>query len=79
MNFVEFQVGLMMGATAEEQVSLMIWFPLLPFLPLFVNYTMKVIFVTVTLYSKINSTTRTLVLTSAAQYFSPKWSHVLST
>jgi len=29
MNFVELQVGLMMGATAEEQVSLMIWF-LLP-------------------------------------------------
>jgi len=26
MNFVEFQVGLMMGATAEEQVSLMIWY-----------------------------------------------------
>jgi len=25
MNFMELQVGLMMGATAEEQVSLMIW------------------------------------------------------
>ena len=33
MSFVEFQVGLMMGATAEEQVSLMIWFPLLPLSP----------------------------------------------
>lgn len=41
MNFVELQVGVMMGATAEEQVSLMIWFPLLPLSPQLANYTME--------------------------------------